>query len=86
MGHTEINAFGDTSSGCALGQGTLRSDSGGRLNAAPERRRNLRPSGRGGCQTWNRIQAIAHPVREVVRIHLWTYINKRLNEKKAASA
>ncbi len=22
----------------------------GRLNAAPERRRNLRPSGRGGCQ------------------------------------
>ena len=28
VGHTEINAFGDTSSGCALGQGTHRSDSG----------------------------------------------------------
>lgn len=27
-GHAGINAFGDTSSGCALGQGTLRSDSG----------------------------------------------------------
>jgi hypothetical protein len=26
--HTEINAFGDTSSGYALGQGTRRSDSG----------------------------------------------------------
>lgn len=28
VGHTEINAFGDTSSGYALGQGTHRSDSG----------------------------------------------------------
>ena len=27
VGHTEINAFGDTSSGCALGQGSHRSDS-----------------------------------------------------------
>ncbi len=28
VGYTEINAFGDTSSGCALGQGTHRNDSG----------------------------------------------------------
>jgi hypothetical protein len=29
----------------------------GRLNAAPERRRNLRPSGRGGCQVEGRVNA-----------------------------
>ncbi len=28
VGHTGINAFGDMSSGCALSQGTHRSDSG----------------------------------------------------------
>ena len=45
-GHAGINAFGDTSSGCALGQGTHRSDS----QIIAQRRRNPRPLGRGGCQ------------------------------------